>query len=95
MASALNGVSGEIEISTRGDGEELRLLLREDVEVLVHVLQASGIFQLGFLPGDRLLLALEEFFRGFPPGTEMIFVEDDKVPIHLMQPFILGLDVPC
>ena len=79
----------QIEVSPRGDGEERpSRLLREDLVdgPRSAILQAGGIFQLGFLPGNRLLLALEEFLRGFPPGTEMpYFVEDDEVPIDLMQ----------
>ena len=64
------------------------------LEILVHVFQAGGVFELGLLLGDCLFLALEQFLGRLAPRAEVVFVEDDQVPLHLVQPFVLGLDVP-
>ena len=85
--------AGEVEVGLGRDGQELGLLLREHAEVLVHLLQAGGVFELGLLLGDRLFLALEQFLGGVAPRAEVVFVEDDEVPVHRVQPFVLGLDV--
>jgi hypothetical protein len=85
--------AGEVEVGLGGDGQELGLLLRELAEVFVHVLQAGGVFELGLLLGDRLLLALEQLLGGLAPRAEVVFVEDHQVPVHRVQPFVLGLDV--
>ena len=29
------------------------------------------------------------------PCTEVVFVEDDQVPLHFVEPRVLRLDVPC
>ena len=63
------------------------------LEVFVHILQAGGVFELGLLLGDRLLLALEQFLGGVAPRAEVVFVEDHEVPVHRVEPFVLGLDV--
>ena len=75
-------------------GQELGLLLGELAEVLVHLLQAGGVLELGLLLGDRLVLALEQLLRGLAPRAEVVLVEDHEVPVHLVEPFVLGLDVP-
>ena len=86
--------AGEVEVGLGRDGQELGLLLREHAEVFVHILQPGGVFELGLLLGDRLFLALEQFLRGLAPRAEVVFVEDHEIPIHRVQPFVLGLDVP-
>ena len=86
--------AGEVEVRLGRDGQELGLLLREHAEVLVHLLQAGGVFELGLLLGDRLLLALEQLLRGVAPRAEVVFVEHHEVPLHLVEPFVLRLDVP-
>ena len=63
------------------------------LEVFVHVLQAGGVLELGLLLGDRLVLALEQFLGGVAPRAEVVLVEDHEVPLHLVEPFVLGLDV--
>ena len=63
------------------------------LEVLVHVLQAGGVFELGLLLGDRVFLALEQFLGRVAPRAEVVLVEDDEIPLHLVQPLVLGLDV--
>ncbi len=86
--------AGEVEVRLGRDGQELGLLLRELAEVFVHLLQAGGVLELGLLLGDRLLLALEQLLGGVAPRAEVVFVEDHEVPVHLVEPFVLGLDVP-
>jgi hypothetical protein len=54
----------------------------------------GGVFELGLLLGDRLLLALEQFLGRVAPRAEVVFVEHHQVPIHRVQPLVLGLDVP-
>ncbi len=49
----------EVEVGLCRDGQELGLLLRKLTEVLVHLLQPGGVFQLGLLLRDRLLFTLE------------------------------------
>jgi hypothetical protein len=44
--------------------------------------------------GDRLLLALKQFLGCVAPCTEVVFVEDDQVPLHLVEPRVLRLDIP-
>ena len=85
--------AGEVEVRLGRDGQELDLLLRELAEVFVHLFQAGGVFELGLLLGDRLLLALEQLLGGLAPRAEVVFVEDHEVPLHLVEPFVLGLDV--
>jgi hypothetical protein len=51
--------AGEIEVGPCRDWQKLSLLLREHREVFVHPLQPGGVFELGLLLGDRLVLALE------------------------------------
>ena len=53
--------AGEVEVGLGGDGQELGLFLREFAEVLVHVFQAGGVFELCLLLGDCRFLALEQF----------------------------------
>ena len=85
--------AGEVEVRLGRDGQELGLLLRKHAEVFVHIFQAGGVFELGLLLRDRLFLALEQFLRGLPPRAEVVFVEHHEVPLHLVQPFVLRLDV--
>ena len=85
--------AGEVEVGLGRDGQELGLLLRKLAEVFVHIFQAGGVFELGLLLGDRLVLALEQFLRGLAPRAEVVFVEDHEVPVHLVEPFVLRLDV--
>ena len=85
--------AGEVEVGLGRDGQELGFLLREHAEVFVHIFQPGGVFELGLLLGDRLLLALEQFLRGFAPRAEVVLVEHHEVPLHLVEPFVLGLDV--
>ena len=85
--------AGEVEVGLGRDGEELSLLLRKHTEVFVHLFQAGGVFELGLLLGDRVLLTLEQLLGGLAPCAEVVFVEDHEVPLHLVEPFVLGLDV--
>ena len=85
--------AGEVEVGLGRDGQELGFLFREFAEVFVHILQAGGVFELGLLLGDRLFLALEQFLGGVAPCAEVVFVEHHQVPLHLVKPFVLGLDV--
>ena len=86
--------AGEVEVSLGRDGQKLGFLFREHGNIFVHILQPGGIFCLKFLLGDRVLLALEEFSRGFPPSSKVILIEDDQIPFHLVEPFVIRLDVP-
>ena len=86
--------AGEVEVRLGGDRQELGLLLRELAEVFVHVLQVGGVLELGLLLGDRLVLALEQFLRGVAPRAEVVLVEDDEIPVDVVEPFVLRLDVP-
>ena len=63
------------------------------LEVLVHVLEAGGVLELGLLLGDRVVLALEQLLGGVAPRAEVVLVEDDEVPVDLVEPLVLGLDV--
>jgi hypothetical protein len=45
------------------------------------------------LPGDRVVLALEQFFRGLAPRAEVVFVEHHEVPVDGVEPLVLRLDV--
>ena len=63
------------------------------LEVLVHDLEVGGVFELGLLLGDRVVLALEQLLGGVPPRAEVVLVEDHEVPVDLVEPFVLGLDV--
>ena len=86
--------AGEIQVSPCGDGQKLGLLLREHAQVLVHVPQVCRVLKGGLLLGNHLLLALEQLFCGLAPRAEMVLVKHHKVPIHRVQPLVLGLDVP-
>ena len=83
----------EVEVRLGGDRQELDLLLREFAEVFVHIFQAAAVLELGLLLRDRVLLALEQFLRGLAPCAEVVFVEHHEVPLDLVEPFVLRLDV--
>jgi hypothetical protein len=85
--------AGEVEVGLGGDGQELGFLFREHGQVLVHVLQPACVFELGFLFRDSLFLALEQFLGRLAPRAEVVFVEHHEVPVHRVQPLVLGLDV--
>ena len=63
------------------------------LEVLVDVVEAGGVLELGLLLGDRVVLALEQLLGGVAPGAEVVLVEDDEVPVDHVEPLVLGLDV--
>ena len=85
--------AGEIQIRLRGDGQEIGFPLREHGEVFIHYLQAGGVFEFRLFFCDGFLLTLEEFLCRLAPCAEVVFVEHHQIPIHRMEPFILGFDV--
>jgi hypothetical protein len=85
--------AGEVEIGLGRDGEELGLLFREHAKVFVQILQAGGVFQLGLLLRDRLILTLEKLLGGLPPRAEVIFIEDHEVTVWSHS--FLGLMFPA
>jgi hypothetical protein len=87
--------AGKVKVGLGRDGQELSFFFRKNTEVFVHIFQPSGIFQLSFLFKDRLIFAFKQFFGGLTPSAKVVFVEDDEVPIHFVQPFVFGLDVAC
>jgi hypothetical protein len=48
-----------------------------------------------FLSGNALFLAFEQFLCAIAPCTEVVLVEDHQVPVHLVNPLVLSLDVSC
>ncbi len=85
--------AGKIQVSLGGDGQKLGFLFGQNREVFVHVFQAGGVFELRLFFGDRLLFTLEQFLGGLAPCAEVIFVEHDQIPLHLVQPLVIWLDV--
>ena len=73
------------QVRARGDGQEIRVAL---FEALVDQL------------GDRvhvvvllaLVLLLEQFAGAVSPSTEVVFVEDDQIPVDRMNPLVTGFD---
>src|SRR5581483_960201 len=83
----------KVEVRSGCDRQELSLLLRQHCEVFVNHPKALRVLQLFFFACDGLFFTLEEFFGCLPPGTKVVLVEDDQIPIHRVQPFILRLNV--
>ena len=74
-------------------GRNVALLLRKFSEVLVDILKAGGVLELGLLLGDGVVLALEQLLCGVAPSPEVVLVEDNEIPVDDMKPLVLGLDV--
>jgi hypothetical protein len=58
------------------------------------LLKPFGVFEPGFRPGDRLLLALEKLLCRLTPRAEVVFIEHHEVPLHFVEPFVFRFDVP-
>ena len=53
----------------------------------------AGRFEFRFLAGDAFFLALDQFLGGLAPRAEMVFIKHHQIPLHFMNPLVLGLDV--
>ena len=85
--------AGEVEVGLGGDREELGLGFAELVKLLVEAFEVRVELCLQLLLGLSVVLALEEFLGAVTPSTEVILVENDQIPIGLVKPGVLGLDV--
>ncbi len=85
--------AGQVKICPRGDWQKLGFTFRQDAQIFVHVLKVSGIFEACFLLGYGGILALKQLLGCLAPRTEMVFVENDQIPIGRMHPFVTGLDI--
>lgn len=56
----LERCAGQIEIGPRGDWQKLGFTLRQDAQILVHVLKIGGVFEACFLLGYGGILAFEQ-----------------------------------
>ena len=86
--------AGEIEVSLGSDRQEFGLFLRKNRKIFIHVCKAGAVFYPGLLYRDRILLTLKQLLGGITPSTKVVFVEHHQIPIHCMQPFVVGLDIP-
>ena len=57
-------------------------------------LQVGGVFELRFLLGDSVVLALEELLGSVTPCAEVVLVEDDEIPVDDVEPSFLALMFP-
>ena len=89
------GGAGEVQVGAGGDGEEVRLSAGEFVESLSELVEHGRVFGRDFLLGRVVVLPLEQLLGVLPPGAEVVFVEDDEVPVDPVQPFVLGFDAPA
>ena len=93
VASALKRRPGEIQVRLGRDRQKVGLRFGKLLQVFVHASQAGGVLELGLLLRDRIVLALEQLLGSVTPCAEVVLVEHDEIPVHDVEPLVLGLDV--
>ena len=83
----------EVEVGLGGDREERALWFRQLGEVLIDLFQAGRVLEPRLFLGDSVVLALEQLLCCLAPRAEVVLIEDDKVTVDGVEPFVLRLDV--
>ena len=83
----------QVQVRLGGDRQELRLILSQHVEFLVEPLEVGVELGLELLLGLGLVFPLEQLFGAVAPRPEVVLVKHHQVPVRLVQPRVLGLDV--
>ena len=82
----------QVQVGAGGDRQEVVLVVAEFVKLLVESHEAVVVLRGQFLLLDFLVLALEQLLGGLSPRTEVVFIEDDEVPVGGVDPLVLRLD---
>ena len=63
------------------------------VEIFVEADQFRVVLGGEFLLGFGLVFSFEELLGSLTPRTEVVFIKDNKIPIHHMYPFVARFDI--
>ena len=82
----------QIQVGAGGDRQEVVLIVAELVKLLIEGHEAIVVLRGQFLLLDLLVLTLEQLLGRLTPRTEVVLIENHKVPVGGVNPLVLRLD---